>query len=530
MTFFGMATAAMWILFSISLLMRFAHVLQAERYHTDAYLKWVWEGGGKKIYFRRDGDQWIHPVALVLTVILAGSFLTNFIVESVLAILAVFLNSRHLRPETGQKKPLVFTDRINRLLAVTGGVELFLILPLYLVRESYAVSAVVAVAYLQPFMLALGNVLCGPIEKRLQEKFKAMAREKLAGKKVIAVTGSYGKTGTKDALAHLLETKYPLVKSPGSFNTAMGLCKTVNDGMAPHHELFVAEMGATRPGDVKELCELVRPSVGIITSVGEAHLETFGSLEKVADTKFELADALPADGLLVYNADYPVARERAKGRPQKTVSYALEHPADYMPVNLRCSREGSLFDVKTPRGTVRDVRIKPLGKLHALNVTAAFAVGELLGVDPERMKSAAATLPQAQSRLELIENRGSYLVINDGFNSNPVGAAAAVETLGLFDGMKKILVTPGIVDLGGRHTEANFEFGKTAARYCDAVVLINERRTQPIADGLSAAGFKAENIKTVPSLSEARRWLAEHANENSVVLFENDLPDHMERF
>jgi UDP-N-acetylmuramoyl-tripeptide--D-alanyl-D-alanine ligase len=264
--------------------------------------------------------------------------------------------------------------------------------------------------------------------------------------------------------------------------------------------------------------------------VGAAHFETFGSEENIALAKFELADALPPDGLLIYNADYPPAREKAKGRPQKIVTYSLDAPADYTPVNIRCDGNGSTFDIKTPDGMVDGVRIRPLGRLNALNVTAAFAVGAHFKIPAERMKRASATLPQTPARMELLENPGSYLVINDGFNSNPVGAASALETLSLFDGYKKFLVTPGLVDLGDLHEAANFEFGKKAAKHCDTVALVNERRTRPIYDGLISGGFDPANIRVFASLSAAREFLAAAADAKSVVLFENDLPDHMEKF
>jgi UDP-N-acetylmuramoyl-tripeptide--D-alanyl-D-alanine ligase len=268
----------------------------------------------------------------------------------------------------------------------------------------------------------------------------------------------------------------------------------------------------------------------VITAIGEAHFETFGSVANVAEAKFELADALPPDGALIYNNDYSLARDKAKGRPQRTVTYSLETASDFMPVNIRCDRGGSTFDVKTPKGLVEGVRIRLLGRLNALNVTAAFAVGMHFKIEPDRLRRAAATLPQMTARMELLETRGSYLAINDGFNSNPVGAASALETLSLFEGYKKILVTPGLVDLGEMHDAANREFGRNAAKHCDMVLLVNERRTKPIYEGLMSAGFPVENARVFQSLAQARIFLDGVADEKSVVLFENDLPDHMEKF
>ena len=530
MTFFGFAAGAAWILFSAAAMLRFAHVLQAERYHTVAYAKWVLEGGGLKTFTGNRHGFGMHLAAFGFLLLLLSSLMPRNYAEFALALIAIAWAATSIRADKGRKKPLVITARIKRLFFVTLIIEAAIIVIAFPCGEAVTIGTLVLLGYMQPFMLAMGNIASAPIEKALQEGFKKQARQKLRGKQVVAITGSYGKTGTKEAVAHLLETKYPLVKTPGSFNTPMGLCKVINEKMETHHEMFVTEMGATRPGDIKELCELVRPTVGIITSIGVAHLETFGTADTVARTKFELADALPPDGTLIYNADYELARKYAEGRPQTKITYGLDYSADYMPLNLRCGREGSVFDIKTPRGTIEGVKIQLLGKLHALNVTAAFAVGRHFGIDPERLRHAAGTLAQVEARLQLIQNPGGYLIINDGFNSNPVGAATAAETLGYFAGFKKIMVTPGIVDLGGEHEKVNFAFGKSAAPFCDAVLLINERRTKPIADGLMAAGFDRANIHAFASLAAARTWLATTADEKCVVLFENDLPDHMEQF
>ncbi len=530
MTIYGYAAGAAWIFFSMAALLRFTHVLQAERYHTSAYVKWVLAGGGVKTFFRNRYDAALHLAAFGFLFLLFGSLMPRNLAELALATIAIIWAAANIRANKSQKKPLVITARVKRLFSVTWLIVAAVLVIAFPHGEAPVIATLVLLGYAQPFMLALGNIASTPIEKALQEGFKNQARQKLRGKQVVAITGSYGKTGTKEAVAHLLETKYPLIKTPGSFNTPMGLCKVINEKMETHHEMFVTEMGATRQGDIKELCELVRPTVGIITSIGVAHMETFGNADAVARTKFELADALPPDGLLIYNADYELARKYAEGRPQKKITYGLEPGADYMPLNLRCGREGSIFDIKTPQGTIEGVKIQLLGKLHALNVTAAFAVGRHFGIDPERLKYGASSLGQVEARLQLIQNPGGYLIINDGFNSNPIGAATAAETLGYFTGFKKIMVTPGIVDLGGEHEKVNFAFGKAAAPFCDMVLLINERRTKPIADGLLSTGFDENNILHFASLAAARGWLAANANAQSVVLFENDLPDHMEQF
>ncbi len=531
MSMFIITAVFFWLVFSLVMFRTFAHILQVERYHTDAYLKWAAGGGGLRSYCPRHYLLLVHGMVPVFIVFaLPKLFLPEEYAYGTLAAIAVFLSLDIDRTRGSFKKPFVVTPRIKRLLAATLIIEAaVLAIGLYLSYHTLVGTSII-IAYLQPLFIAAGNIAVSPVEKFIQEGFKKSAVAKLGAKKVIAITGSYGKTGTKEAIAHLLETSYPLLKTPGSYNTPMGISKIINERLEPHHEIFIVEMGATRRGDIKELCEIAKPGIGVITSTGDAHMETFGTPENVALTKFELADALPPDGILIVNSDYGHSRRLIENRPQKAVTYGLETNADYMPMNIRCSMHGTVFDLKTPDGTVEGIKTRLLGKLNAVNLAGAFAVGRSIGINAAQLKTAAATLPQMEHRLQVIENPGSYLIINDAFNSNPLGAKEAVETLGLFERYKKILVTPGLVDLGGLHEKANFEFGKAAAPHCDLAVLVNERRTAPIKKGLLEGGMNTADIKTFPSLAKAREFIDSQADENSVVLFENDLPDHMELF
>jgi UDP-N-acetylmuramoyl-tripeptide--D-alanyl-D-alanine ligase len=530
--------AVCWFALYFIVIRRFMHVLQLERYHTKPYLAWI-KGGAPRIYFRRAYTKGLHPAAVALTLAVLFSAGPLNIELGLLAALALVWVAGHYKPVMPIKKPFVYTPRVIRLFATLIIMEAAVLAPAaWLYDYRGFAGAVVALGYLQWYMVAIANGAVRPLEGILQEGFKKKAKEKLAGKKVVGITGSYGKSGTKEAVAHFLETKFTIFKTPGSYNTPMGICKAINEQLEPHHEMVVTEMGATRKGDIKELCEICAPDIAVITSTGEAHLESFGTTENVAATKFELADALGPNGVLIINNDYEQSRHLAaehiakrrflSDQRSRLITYGMEMESDFMPFNLRSGREGSVFDLRTPDGVLENVTVNLLGKLNVINITAAFAIGSHLGIKHDALKAAAATLPQMEHRLQLRENRGSYLVIDDGFNSNPVGAAVALEALGYFEGLKKILVTPGIVDLGGRQKEANFEFGKTAARYCDRVVLINRERTKPIREGLLEAGFAEDNIESFPSLAEAKPFINSIADEKSVVLFENDLPDHME--
>jgi len=529
MTVIDLLTFTVWLIMSLMIMIRFIAILQSERYHSDSYLKWVMDGGGLRVYSPVKFDKPLHFVCLAIMASYYFSPYKVYIEQLIMTSCGIYWILLHLKPAGSGKKPFAWTARVKRLFVITIILEAILLWVAYTFGVRLFIASLVLLAYMQPFIIAVANTVAMPVEKFFQQGFKKTAMKKIAGKKVVAVTGSYGKTGTKEAIAHMLEMAFPLLKTPGSYNTPMGLCKVINDEMTPHHEIFVSEMGATRKGDIKELCEIAKPSIAVITSIGDAHMESFGTIENVATTKFELADALQDDGVLIYNRDYDLAREKAKGRVQKTITYGFEAGAEYRPFNIRCNSKGSVFDLETPSGIVEGISIKLLGRLNVINVVAGFVVGEHLGIAREKLKNAASSLPQMEARLQLLST-GSYLVINDGFNSNLLGAKAAAETLSYFEGYRRILVTPGIVDLGSKHEVVNFDFGKSAAMHCDQAILINERRTKPLKNGLLAGGMKGDSIKVFTSLAEAREFINETVGEGSVVLFENDLPDHMEVF
>ncbi len=424
------------------------------------------------------------------------------------------------------KKPLVYTARVKRMLCTAGILFLLALLPgLFL---PYGMAAFGLALYLAPFVLALSNWLNSPMEKAIANRYVRQAREKLAAMPaltVIGITGSFGKTSTKYFLNTLLSTQYHVLMTPGNYNTTLGVVRTVREMLSPTHQIFLCEMGARHKGDIKEICDLVHPRYGVITAIGEQHLESFGSVDTIIQTKFELYDAVPDQGLVFLNFDNEAIASH--GIRPNVIRYGLEGERDYKATDIVVTGQGTEFTVTGPDGQSTRFRTRLLGEHNVQNITAAIAVSHQLGIPFEKLVPAVRRLEAVPHRMQLIRGGGNYTVIDDAYNSNPKGAEAALRTLDLCQGLR-ILVTPGMVELGEKEYELNYAFGQFAASRCDYVALVNPKQSEPIRKGLLDAGFPEEKLYVAQTLQQAIQFAQTcgQPNEPRFVLLENDLPDN----
>lgn len=438
---------------------------------------------------------------------------------------AMFLGYAALNRPHKAKKPLVYTARVKRLLCTTAALDLLALLP-GLLGMPYGMALFGAALYLAPLVLALANWINTPVEKAVANHYVEDARRKLEAMPdltVIGITGSFGKTSTKYFLHALLSTQYNVLMTPGNYNTTLGVVRTVREMLSPTHQIFLCEMGARHKGDIKEICDLVHPQYGVITAIGEQHLESFGSVDTIIQTKFELYDAVPDDGLVFLNFDNGHIAARAN-RPN-IVRYGLEGERDYKATDIQVTEEGTEFTLTAGEESLR-FRTRLLGEHNVQNITAAIAVCHKLGIPLKSLLPAVRRLEAVPHRMQLIRG-GAYTVIDDAYNSNPKGAEAALRTLSMCQGLR-ILVTPGMVELGEREFELNKEFGRQAARCCDYVALVNPRQAEPIRQGLLEAGFDEKKLCVADTLQQALAFAQGCGQPGAprFVLLENDLPDN----
>ena len=443
------------------------------------------------------------------------------------------------RPQT---KPLVFTARARRLFGTALGPPAMVLAlaalallsgaPAWVAPAIGTATAVLAILA-APELLFAANAAVRPIQALDNRRFVRRAQRRLeeVSPLTIGITGSFGKTTTKACVAAVAELRGPAYATPASFNSYLGVVRAINEGLSTKHRAFIAEMGAYRRGDVAELCELVHPRIGVLTAIGPAHLERFGSLDEIEQAKGELAEAIPGDGVFVTNADDERCVRAAERTQARLVLFSAAGAAD---------AELTAAEIAMAEGTTRFVlrrrmregeeetvvRTRLLGRHNVANLLAAAAVGVSMELPLDAIGRALAQVSPPAHRLAPILNRqAGIVVIDDAYNSNPVGAAAALEVLASHEAERRLLVTPGMVELGERELEENERFGKQAAAVCDLVVLVGEERSRPILAGLAAASFPDDRIHVVANTSEAQALLAKTTRRGDVVLFENDLPD-----
>lgn len=425
----------------------------------------------------------------------------------------------------GGFRKLKYTRRVKTLIVTNVIVEALIVRGLFAAGLPLA-AAVAAGCALIPWLIMLSDWIDWPIEHGFRAYYIRDAKQLLARNPdlvVVGVTGSYGKTSMKYFLSSLLGIKYNVLMPPGSCNTPMGIVKFVRGNITLAHEVFVCEMGARRVGEIKEICDLVNPLHAVITAVGEQHLETFRTLENVRRTKFELAEAAKPEGMVFLNGDNAAIREYDLKR--KHLYYGLNEN-DWRAEEVAETPFVS-FTVRSPKGETARIETKLLGRHNVLNLVGAIAVANYLGVPLESIAAHTKKITAPSKRLTLAElPEGTY--IDDAFNSNPEGCMEALHILSLFKEDFRILITPGMFELGAKQYEYNRAFGEAAGKVCDGIILIGEVQSRPIADGVRASGFPEEKLFVVPDLATAKRRLAEldTNGKRKAVLFENNLPDN----
>lgn len=550
----------LWIIYAVIALtatvflgLREFHMLQLNGYKTPEHSRWM----------KKNARRYILPAVLFCVQFLLIPLEYHKLAAASLAIALCFFNAIIAllnKPGKKFKKPLVYTARMKRMMITFGIlIAVFYVIAIINAKQFIPDSAyrsdsrylptmttsvyisfrtismipsfilVGSALYLTPILVPLSNLINKPVEKAVQNWYINDAKRILSECPTlhkVGITGSYGKTSMKFYLDELLNSQYNTLKTPESFNTPMGVTITIRRDLKPTHEYFICEMGARRVHEIKELCGIADPHDGIITSVGPQHLETFGSIENVVNTKFELADHVKAKGGKIYlNGDNELIRRKAPEYPN-AVLYGLQEGNHYRATDISVSDRGTEFTVTAPDGETKRFSMKLLGEHNVQNVLGAIAYAHGTGISLDKLTLPVKRIAAVPHRLQLLDKGGNMTFIDDAYNSNPSGCRAALNVLGLFDACR-ILVTPGMVELGAKQEELNFEFGQEAAKACDHIVLVGKNQTVPIYNGIKDAGYDMDNVFVADSLNEALAHVnAYQTDKKKIVLLENDLPDN----
>ena len=548
----------------LSLLMFF----QQEEYDNPRFINWLKDKKGydKSATFWMAGAAFVGIVSQILLLREDGSLIgiLGYTVWPIIlvAVLRGIFKSRLVRKDS--KKPLVLTQRAKRILylylmlALASAAVLLLATLLAPKGDHFAVNleiesdswidmiAFVHVSYnlqvvagsvffillaqLLPFLLVFANKLLEPIEERVKAGFRQEAIDKFQRLKptTIAITGSFGKTSTKHILSHILGAAAPTLATPGSVNTDMGITRVIREQLEDSHQYFIVEMGAYGPGSIARLCTLTPPDTGLITAIGAAHYERFKTLETVAEAKFELAESVfERGGKVVVNKDGLEAALLADRQKHVQGDYIIVgSDADMSLSSTEQTKEGLRLVVKDGDDE-QEIKAPLYGKHQAGNILVAAAAARAVGLPWAAIKGALASVPQIRHRLEVSRVSGQPTIIDDAYNSNPVGFAYALECLDTLVelGGRRILITPGMVELGSKHDAEHERLGMLAAKHCDLVLVVTPERIPTFMKGLDAANQGNVTVMTYDTQEKAEEWAKRNWEAGDAVLFENNLPD-----
>ena len=518
------------------------HDFQQNSYTVSTYLMW-------KSYSKERTVYDYNRVALFSSLLfIMGIFFQGLILKNLFICLAfIFLYFsyfmfRFRKNAAKTKKPLVFTARVKRIIftmVMLNALYFIVVISkiLYWNSPYFETCAIIVNLFLNInsyIFVFLGNFINKPVEKAVKNWYINDARKLLKENKelmVIGITGSYGKTSVKNILASILSQKYSVLMTPESYNTPMGVVKTIRESLKTYDEIFIAEMGAYREGEIKEICDIVDPDLSVITSIGEQHLDTFKTKENIIKTKGEIFQNTVANGTAFVNL-YDENIRSIKIRDDIEKIYFGKSEDEFLDKNSYCyaekfevTGEGTKVTINSVKYGVFDVKTRFLGRHNIENIVLCVAIGIRLGLSPNQINKGLMDIEPVEHRLSYKKNPAGYTIIDDAFNSNPVGSRNALEVLKLMEGNKKIVMTPGMIGLGEKEEEYNEKFGEYMIGICDYVILVGDKQTKAIQKGLKNVMFPEDGIKVVKNTSEAFSLINKIIDKDDVILIENDLPD-----
>ncbi len=423
----------------------------------------------------------------------------------------------------GDKNKLIFTKRVKRLILINFLLNFayfllfFGLIPYFWINFGLSIVLIL----FSPIVIVILFAVAKPMEELIKLHYLKKAKRKLQklNCKKIAITGSFGKTSTKNILYQILAEEFDVCATPKSYNTPMGICKTILEDLKETDEFFIVEMGARHVGDIGFLAKYVGVDFGIMTPIGNCHLETFGSIENIEKTKYELCEN--TKDVVIFNGKSKSTKKLYKKYPQKKYLVCEEGSFAYAKDAVSNS-DGTEF-VMMLDGKQFLCQTKLLGKANIDNIVVATAMAYLLGESLYNIQNAIKHIQPTPHRLELI--KGQFVdVIDDSYNSNFEGFKQALEVLASFEG-KKIVVSPGIVELGKQQEKVNYDIGKEIAKVADIFVIMNQTNKKALNDGAKEGGLS--EIYYANTRSEQKEILKKILQKGDVVLFENDLPDNL---
>lgn len=486
---------------------------QQSAYNNGRYIKYI-----KENYKYSFGINEIIPLVIILIPVSYTNILGLF-VKYILTFFFVYYNLKFFnisKKNFVKKLGLKITSRVKRLI-----VTIILIIVILFILIGVNFLSLLIVTYEIYAIIMLANLINYPMEKSIRNNFKKKASKKIASFKdltVIGITGSYGKTSIKNIVDEVLSDSEITLKTPSSFNTPMGLSITINNNLNKMHENFIAEMGAYYKGEIEELALMVKPKIGIVSSIGPQHLETFKTIQNIQNTKMELVENIEENGLAILNYDNKYIREYKIKNKVKTAYYSLENKdVDLYAHDILYKEDGMEFKILFHKKEYK-IKTKLLGKHSIYNILAAILVADYKGIKIEKIIKSISKLSKIEHRLELKKISNDLTIIDDAFNANIEGLKEGVNILSKYKNIK-ILITPGLIDGGDQNFNLNKEYAKSI-KGIDHVIFIGNYNKKALNEGID----KSMKVYNYDNFIDAYNF-AISLNGSKTILIANDLPD-----
>ena len=543
--FLLLALTVLWLAGAWLRIYRQARFYQIEEYMSRRYLQWALNHPRRLIPARPVGA-WLIGLAIAWITSEAPDSMLPLVIAGIAALMAIIP-----QPAREIKKEFVRTPRVTRILLASLTISAAALVishfagssiihtDILMMRILTASAIGMAVYLLAPVWLVGGNLLMQPAEVYLRRRYLYQARQALAkiNPRIIGITGSYGKTTTKAFLHDLMSLRYRTYATPKSYNTLMGISLAINRDLADDYrsEYFISEMGAYVPGEIERICQLTPPDIAIVTEIGPQHLERFETLENTSAAKYEIIRNLEPDGIGVFNWDnVHIQKMAAAGYPntrltvsrELDITQARQQNVTWIASDIQENLAGLSFTATHVKsGENARLETSLAGEHNVSNLLLCIAVAHHEGIPLRDIAWRSRTLKPAESRLVRQTTTAGITVINDAYSANPKGAASALKVLGMHDAGKRLLITPGMIELGAVQDAENRKLGQLAAQFATDIILIGSEQTQPILEALQETDFDMARVQVFETLAESVDWYQQHLIAADAVLFLNDLPD-----
>lgn len=535
-TYLALLIAAFWIVSAAKNILFWSYLWQLKEYRRDRMRAHFDLGSSQRLLFNKRAG----AVVALLVSSVGAAFLSEwaqFFVALAALVFYGFFCARAI--EQFQKQSLkmpMFTSRAIASLGIVATLYAAFFTWAWVQAPEWLLQAVFIADIVVPAVVALGVAAFTPLANVMKRRLMDEARAKRAaldGVLTVGITGSYGKTSVKEYTAAILSQKFKVLKTEANNNTEIGVANTILHRLNDDYDVFVAEMGAYRKGEIAKSASMVKPSIAVLTGIGPQHLSLFGSMQNIQEAKYELIESLPEKGLAIFNGDDDHARSLFRQCKNPKRLYTTDPLADPTIAGIRAESirfmdGGMEIRIKDGKDT-QTITTSLLGRHNATNLLGAISVARALGMEYEEIQAGVKTIQPIPHTLQVMRGIKEATVIDDSYSGNVRGVFAALEVLSRMKARRKILVLQPLIELGPAAEKAHKEIGAKIGEVCDYCIVVAPDYFAPLCREALAAGMKKGSVLCIPDSHQALRKIQELSDKGDIILVENRVGEEILR-